>query len=130
MITNRLFSIVSAILTWTLGVSFYLLSFSISILENPERQANIILALGIIPSACLATYLFYRKGQMKPSVLALIFAITAVALDALITVPLFVMPSGGNYLGFFSDPVFYIILVELYFIVFYFGKHLTLNSKK
>lgn len=128
MISNRLLSIICAIIVWVLGVSFYLTSFYINILENPERQANIILALSIVPSACLGTYLFYKKGQMKPSTLALIFVFTAVLLDALITVPVFIIPEEGGYSSFFSDPVFYAIAVELYFIVFYFGSHLTKNK--
>ncbi|WP_281989832.1 DUF5367 family protein [Aquimarina aggregata] len=130
MMTNRLLSIVCAILVWVLGVSFYLASFYITILDNLERQANIIVALAIIPSACLGTYLFYKKGQMKPTHLALIFVITAAVLDALITVPIFVIPEDGSYSTFFGDPMFYTIIVEFYFIVVYFGKHLTQNIKK
>lgn len=129
MFTNRLFSIVCAILVWVLGVSFYLTSFYVPIFENPETQANIILVLAIIPSACLGTYLFYKKGQLKPSTLALTFIITATILDALITVPVFIIPGGGSYSEFFSNPMFYTIVIEFYFIVFYFGKHLNQNKK-
>lgn len=130
MMTNRLLSIACAMLVWGLGVSFYLTSFYIPMLDNLERQANIVLALAIIPSACLGTYLFYKKGRMKPTALALTFVITAVILDALITVPLFVIPEGGSYSAFFTDPMFYTITVEFYFIVMYFGKHLTESIKK
>ncbi|GAB5400563.1 MAG: hypothetical protein Aureis2KO_21480 [Aureisphaera sp.] len=125
MTTNRLLSIACAFLVWALGVSFYLGSFYVPILENPEQQANIVLVLAIIPSACLGTYLFYKKGQMKPSVLALTFVIVAALLDAFITVPVFVIPAGGSYSGFYSDPMFYTIMVEFYFIVMYFGTFVT-----
>ena len=130
MISNRSLSIACAILIWILGVTFYLISFYVPILENPERQANIVLVLGIIPSACLGTYLFYKKGEMKPANLALTFIIIATILDALITVPVFIIPAGGSHSGFFADPMFYIIVVEFYFIVFYFGTHLTQKIKK
>lgn len=126
---NRIISILCTILVWALGVSFYLASFYTPILENPELQANIVLVIGIIPSSILGTYLFYRKGEMKPVILALIFVIIAVLLDALITVPVFIIPAGGNYSEFFSDHMFYIILVEFYFIVLYFGKYLTQKLK-
>lgn len=129
MIHKELFSIVCAILVWVLGVSFYLLSFYIPILENPERQSNIVLALAIIPSAYFGTYLFYKNRYVKPSSLALRFVFTATILDALITVPVFIIPNGGSYSEFFGDPMFYTIVVEFYFLVFYFGNHLTKKIK-
>ncbi len=129
MIGNRLFSILCAFLVWTLGVSFYLLSFHVPILDDPEKQGNIILALAIIPSTCLGTYSFYSKGQMKPSLLALTFVIVAAILDALITVPVFIIPYGGSYSEFFQDPMFYIIVVEFYCIVLFYGNHLTKTLK-
>ncbi len=125
MISKTLFSIVCAILVWILGVSFFLLSFYVPILENPELQSNIVLVIAIIPSACLGTYLFYKKSYIKPSVLALTFIIVATILDALITVPVFVIPNDGSYSEFFGDPMFYTIVVEFYFIVLYYGNHLT-----
>lgn len=128
MIRKNLFSVICGILVWTLGVSFYLLSFYVPILENSELQSNIVLALGIIPSACLGTYLFYTKSQLKPSILGLTFVIVATLLDVIITVPVFIIPNGGSYSEFFGDPMFYTIIVEFYFIVLYYGNHLT--SKK
>lgn len=124
MIANRLFSIALGAFVWTLGVSFFLLSFNFPILDNIELQSNIALVLGIIPSACLGTYLFYIYGRMKPSVLALTFVLIAALLDILITVPVFIIPAGGSYSDFFGDPMFYIIVVEFYFIVQYFGTYL------
>ncbi len=129
MIRKKLFSIACALIVWVIGVSFYLLSYYIPILENPERQSNIILALAIIPSACFGTYLFYKKEQMNPSYLALTFIIVAVSMDALITVPLFIIPSGGDHASFFGDPFFYILVVEFYFTVLYYGNYLTKKIK-
>ncbi len=130
MTTNPLLSIGCALLVWILGVSFYLSSFYVPILENPELQANIVIAWAIVPSACVGTYLFYKKGQMKPAALALTFVAIAVLLDASITVPAFVIPAGGSYSEFFTDPMFYTIVVEFYFIVLLFGKHLTQKINK
>lgn len=125
MISKKIFSILCAILIWILGVSFYLVSYNVPILENPEQQSNIVLALAIIPSACLGTFLFYKYRYMKPSSLALTFIIVATILDVLITVPVFVIPNGGSYSGFFGDPMFYTIVVEFYFIALYYGNHLS-----
>lgn len=117
-----------AVLVWVLGVSFYLLSFYLPLLDNPELQANIILALGIVPSASLGTYLFYKKSHLNPKVLALTFVFTAAVLDSLITVPVFIIPFGGSYAAFFGNPMFYIIAAELFFFVSLFGNYL--NNKK
>lgn len=127
---NRSLSIIYGILVWVIGVSFYLTSFYIQIIENPDLQANIVLVLGILPSTYLGTYLFYKNGMMKPSSLALTFMSIAAVLDVLITVPVFVIPTGGSYSDFFSNPMFYFIMVEFYFIVSFFGNHLTKNIKK
>ena len=130
MITNLLFSIVCAIIVWVIAVGFYLTSYYFPILENPEQQANIVLALAIIPSACLGAFLFYKKGKLKPALLALTFDVIATLLDALITVPAFVLPSGGTYSEFFSDIMFYIIAIEFFLTVVYFGNHLSKNNNK
>lgn len=129
MISKSLFSIISAILVWSLGVCSYLLSFYTPILDAPDLQANIVLALAIIPSACLGTYLFYKKQYLKPSLLALIFVLVITLLDACITVPVFLIPNGGGYSDFFGDPTFYAIAIELYVIVWFFGNHLTNKLK-
>lgn len=129
MISKYLFSVICGMLVWILGVSFYLLSFYLPIIENPELQSNIVLALGILPSACLGTYLFYTKSYLKPSTLGLTFVIIATLLDVIITVPVFIIPNGGSYSEFFGTPLFYTIIVEFYFIVFYFENHLTKKIK-
>lgn len=126
---NKILSIVYALLVWLLGVFFYVSSYSLPILNNPDLQANIVIILAIIPSACLGTFLFYKKGKMKPSSLGLTFALTAMLLDILITVPVFIIPAGGSYTTFLKDPVFYTVMVEYYFIVFYYGQHLTQKNK-
>lgn len=130
MTSNTFLSIACGVLVWLLGVSFYLASFYAPIMENPDAQANIVLVLAIVPSAFLGTYLFYKKGQMKPALLALTFVVVAALLDALITVPVFIIPEGGSHAAFFSDPMFYVIAVELYLVTFYFGKHQHQNIKK
>jgi hypothetical protein len=88
-----------------------------------------VIALAIIPSASLGTYLFYKKSYRKPSIVALTFIGVSVVLDSLITVPLVIIPDGGSYSTFFGDPMFYTLIVEFYFIVLYYGNYLTKNVK-
>ena len=129
MISKNLFSIVCGLIVWILGLSFYLLSFYVTILEDSELQSNVVSALAIIPCACLGTYLFFKKSYMKPAALAITFVLVATILDIIITVPVFVIPNGGTYSEFFGDSMFYILVVEFYFIVLYFGNYLIEISK-
>lgn len=125
MTSKFIFSIACAFLIWILGVCAFLLSFYVPILDDVELQANLVLALALVPSACLGTYLFYQRRFLKPYVLALIVTISIVLLDACITVPVFLFPIGINHSEFFSDPKFYAIAIELFIVVTYFGNHLT-----
>ncbi len=125
MIRKFIFSIACAILIWILGVCSYLLSFDVPILDDTDLQANMVLALMLIPSACLGTYLFYRRSYLKPYVLAMLSVFVIVILDACFTVPVFLIPIGIGYSEFFSDPKFYAIAIELFLIITLFGKHLT-----
>ena len=38
-------------------------------------------------------------------------------LDAIITVPFFIMPYGGDYISFFADPGFWLLGVEIVSVV-------------
>lgn len=125
---NSILGLLGGIVVWLIGVSIYLISYYIHILENQQLQTNIFLAIGIIPSTLTGTYLFYRNGKMKPTNLALTFVLVAASLDALITVPVFVIPGGGSYAEFFGDPMFYTILLELFILTTYFAKYL--NTKQ
>ena len=66
---------------------------------------------------------------MAPSALALTYIIVAALLDAIITVPQFIIPYGGTYSEFFGDPIFYVILVVYYLTVFFSGNHLSKKIK-
>ncbi|MGY6647958.1 DUF5367 family protein [Wenyingzhuangia sp. IMCC45574] len=127
---NLLKSILYAILVWLLGVSFYLASFYVPVIENAEFQANLVLAVAIIPSACIGTYLFYRNNRKHPLELATVFVSMAVLLDVLVTVPVFVIPAGGSYSEFFTAISFYLIAAEYFLVVCVFGKYVSNNSLK
>lgn len=101
------------IIIWILGVSVYSVSFYIPILEDLELQANILLSLGILPIVWFASKLYYtKKSTTKGYWLGLFFFLTATVLDALITVPLLIIPNGGTYYDFFTAPGFWLIGLE------------------
>jgi hypothetical protein len=101
------------ILIWITGVSIYTLSFYIPILEDPEFQANILLSLGILPVVWFGAKQYYKtKSAAKGYWLGLAFFLTAAVLDALITVPLLIVPNGGTYHSFFTAAGFWLIGIE------------------
>lgn len=100
----------AAVIVWTIGISAYTASYLFDFMGNPELQANIVLTLAVIPTALLGAFIYYKSGYQTHGLrLGTFMFIIAMILDAIITVPLFIMPAGGNHLTFFTDPGFWII---------------------
>lgn len=98
---------------WIIGVSMFLLSYYIPILNNPELQANLILMLAVIPLVWFGTKIYYQKySNPNGIILGLAFFTTAACLDALFTVPYLIIPNGGSYKAFFMDLGFWLIGFE------------------
>jgi len=95
---------------WVLGVSAFSLSFFIPILENLEVQANLVLFITVIPLVWFGAKQYYKKDNKTHGMwVGITFFGVAAILDALITVPLLMMPQGGSHSIFFSDPSFWLI---------------------
>ncbi|MEM1321909.1 MAG: DUF5367 family protein [Bacteroidota bacterium] len=106
-------ALIASFIAYTLGVSAFLGSFFVPLMSDPEVQANLVLAIAIVPAALLGARFYYRKGHSTSGFVlgAAMFFVTMI-LDALITVPLFVLPAGGDHLSFFTDPGFWFIGLE------------------
>jgi len=101
------------VIIWFIGVSVYNLSFFIPILENPVEQANTALFIVVIPLVWLGAMQYYKKDyHARGYKVGLIFFLIAAILDALITVPLFIIPNGGSHYEFFTDLGFWLIGFE------------------
>ena len=50
-------------MVWAIGVTAYILSFFVKILDNPELQANIVLTLALIPGVILAQNITIKPEQ-------------------------------------------------------------------
>ena len=105
--------LIAASIAYLIGVSAFLASFFVPVMADPKVQGNLVLSVVIIPASILGAYYYYRKGHHANGFLlgASMFLITMI-LDALITVPLFVIPAGGDHISFFSDPFFWLIGLE------------------
>jgi hypothetical protein len=111
-------ALLTASTVWVLGVSIFIISYYIPLMEDQELQANIALSLSLIPLGWLGSRFFYIKyPHPNGFVFGLIMVFTAIILDALLTVPLLILPIGGTYLEFFSAPAFWLIAIEYYLVV-------------
>ncbi|WP_350287397.1 DUF5367 family protein [uncultured Croceitalea sp.] len=101
------------IIIWIIGVSVYSVSFYIPILENAAQQANTALFIVVMPLVWFGARQYYRKNNKTSGYwVGLTFFLVAATLDALITVPLFIIPNGGSHSEFFTDLGFWIIGLE------------------
>tara|TARA_R110002072_G_scaffold289032_1_gene455822 strand:+ start:1600 stop:1995 length:396 start_codon:yes stop_codon:yes gene_type:complete len=106
-------AILLGIAIWIIAILFYSISYAIPILENPDTQANVILFIVVMPLVWIASSRYYKKGSKTHGYLVgQTFLLTAAALDALITVPFFIIPNGGTHYSFFTSLGFWIIAFE------------------
>jgi hypothetical protein len=98
---------------WIIAILFYSISYAIPILENPDTQANIVLFVMVMPLVWFACSIYYKKDNKTHGLkVGQTMLLTTTALDALITVPFFVIPNGGNHYSFFTSIGFWIIAFE------------------
>lgn len=116
-------AIISSLVVYLLGILAFVSSYFVPIMEDPDLQANIVLMAAVIPAAYLGAYLYYRRGYTTHGFLlgSTMFS-GAIILDAIITVPVFIIPIGGNHLTFFGDPGFWLIGFEYMAVVTAFWK--------
>ena len=103
-------ALIAAFIAYVIGVSAFLTSFYIPLLSDPELQANLVLAIAIIPASILGAGFYYRKHkETNGLLLGISMFLVVMILDAAITVPVFVIPAGGDHISFFTDPGFWVI---------------------
>lgn len=128
---NHVRAIGIGILIWIVGVSVYNLSFYLSILEDVQQQANLLLFMAVIPLVWFGAKQYYKKDSDTHGYwVGQTFFLTATALDALITVPVFIIPNGGSYYQFFTDLGFWLIGFEFLTITVLYWYIKTATKKK
>ena len=101
----------AALLAWTLGVASFVSAFLLPT-SNPDLVANTVLFCAVPLVATVGARLYYQQAESKSLFLGLFMFAVAGSLDAIITVPLLIMPAGGSYTSFYGDPGFWIIGLE------------------
>ena len=115
---NKVRAIIIGGFIWLIGSSFYAASYFVPFFEDLELQANLVLAIALIPNAWLGAKIYYRNGlKINGFIVGAIVLLVAISLDAIITVPYLVIPFGGSYQSFFSASAFWLIALEYFLIV-------------
>jgi len=106
-------AILIGIIIWIIAVFLYSTSYYIPVLEDADTQANVVLFIVVIPLVWFGCFYYYKiDNETHGLKVGQTMLLTSVALDALITVPLFEIPNGGSYFGFFTSLGFWIIALE------------------
>lgn len=106
-------AILSGSIVWILVFSLFTLLSFVPIAKDSQVLQSIIVALFIIPFAYWGAKIYYKKGSTTNGlIIGLIMVTTALILDAIITVPLVVIPhNGGDYFTFFTSTILWILVV-------------------
>ncbi|WP_142784092.1 DUF5367 family protein [Changchengzhania lutea] len=127
-------AVLTGVVIWIIAVLFYSLSYYVTILEDATTQANTVLFITVMPLVWLGCHYYYKKDYQTHGVkVGQTMLLTSVALDALITVPLFEIPNGGSHYSFFTAPAFWIIAFEFLLVaaLYYYAKvYSKLNAVK
>ena len=101
------------IVIWIIGVSLFTLSFYVPVLEDPEKQANAVLFISVPLLVWFGAKQYFKNGLNTQGYrVGLGFFLTSMTLDALITVPVLIIPNGGSYYQFFAEIGFWLIGLE------------------
>lgn len=92
-------------------VAFAILGHVAMVKDSLDKQALIVGAL-IVPFAIFGASIYYRTGGKENGMMiGLTMALTALVLDAVITVPLIEIPKGGSYQSFYTYPLLWLLVM-------------------
>ncbi|KOY85263.1 hypothetical protein AD998_03020 [bacterium 336/3] len=117
-------AILTGALIWLfIFITFVVLGYTPTIKDSLNQQ-TLIVAIFIIPFALFGASIFYKNGNKVHGLISgTIMSVTAIILDALITVPFVEIPKGGSYESFFTFPLFWLLVtintVTVYFYWFF-----------
>ena len=112
--------LVGALVWFFIFVAFAGINF-IAVLKNSLDQKSLIIGFLIVPFTVFGAWIYYKNGNRENGyIVGLIMVLTALILDALITVPLSEIPNGRGYQSFFSYPLLWLLAaVNFATVVFY-----------
>lgn len=116
---NKLRAVLSGIISWALiFASFAIMSF-VPGLKDSETYQHIVLCIVLIPIVIVGARYYYKKGDKTNGLITgLVMVLSGLIMDALVVVPLVVIPQGGSYTEFFSRPFEWIVVMAYVLIVY------------
>jgi hypothetical protein len=125
-------AIVIGFVIWMIAILCYTVAGSIATSQQLEHLPGTVLFIVVMPLVWFGTKYYYKKDNKTNGYwVGQTMLLTAAALDALITVPVFIIPMGGSYYSFFTALEFWIIAFEfltvatLYWYIRVYPKHKT-----
>lgn len=109
---NKFRAILTGALVWLfIFIAFAVLGY-VPLLKDSLNQQALIVGILIIPFAIFGASVYYKKGNKENGVIiGLIMVVTALILDALITVPFIEIPNGGSYQSFYTYPLLWLLVI-------------------
>ncbi len=116
-------TIASGAMIWVfIFCTFTIMSF-IPVVQKSEVQQNLILYVVLIPIVIFWAKFYYKKGDKTNGLLlGGIMALVGLVLDFFITVPVVIVPQGGNYMSFYANPLLWITTIEFILITYFYWK--------
>lgn len=112
-------AILSGVITWALIFVLWPIIMSTPVLKDLGNWQYLIHYIALVPIVILGAYYYYKSGdKVNGFILGLIMLATGQILDAIITVPFFIIPQGSSYTKFFINPLIWIGFVEFVVITY------------
>ena len=111
------------------SLSFYVFEQFPVLKNNFNIQAIIILIMIVLYSSSGAYFYYKNSPKTNGLTLGIVMSLTALILDALITVPYVEIPNGRSYQSFFSSPFLW-LLTSINTITVYSFWRIKIKTKK
>ena len=115
-------ALIVSIVLWMIGALVFSIASMLPFIQEVPNGASWILAVLLIPLAIIGSRFYYHRGRKVHGVLLGLFMLSvSILMDALITVPMVILPSGGSYHSFFMDLGFWSVgMVYVGTVAFYY----------
>ncbi len=111
---NKIRAVLSGIILWIMIFSLYTLISFIPLFRQSIILQNSIVFIGVIIFVYFSVLFYFRKGKkISGLMLAILMIITALGLDALVTVPMVMIPQGIGYKIFYATPFLWLMVAEI-----------------
>lgn len=119
----------SGAIVWIMIFMYFTFLSFIPYVKDAELLQHVLLWFLLIPIVLFGLNFYHKKVPKSNELLVgVIIVITCLTLDVLITIPLTIIPYGGSYVSFFTNPFLWIIVAEILTITFVKSKKMVKNS--